>query len=107
MDQALGKRVLAVSEKVIANFDRGNWEEVGLLTGETDLITGHHRLLRSLHWQDEDYDGNALTVLRALTEKNPKNLAIIEQYVNDRFPGASEYISAQPAERKISFAPHV
>jgi AbiJ N-terminal domain 5 len=47
-DTKTGERLLALRERVVAAFDSGNWEELGLLTGSTALITKHERLLRSL-----------------------------------------------------------
>ena len=44
-------------------FDDGKWRELGYLTDTIEAIEGHPRLLRSLHWGDEDYEGNVLKVL--------------------------------------------
>jgi hypothetical protein len=107
IDTKTGECLLALRTRIVADFDNGNWEELGLLTGSTTLITEHPRLLRSLAWGDEDYAGNALTVLRTMVEKTPAVLSIIESYVNKTFPGKSIYISSKPAERRITFAPHV
>ena len=46
MDLALGKRLIDLRGRIVANFDSGNWEEVGLLTGHSDVINNHDRLLR-------------------------------------------------------------
>jgi hypothetical protein len=89
-----------------AGFTNKHWNELGLLTGQGDVINGHHRLLRSLSWGDEDYDGNVLEVLKTIVSTEPKTLPVIEQYVDANFPGESTYISAKPAERKITFAPN-
>jgi hypothetical protein len=107
MDLALGKRIIDLREKLVANFDAGNWEEVGLLTGESERINRHPRLLRSLNWGDEDYADNVLSVLRRIAEDDIGKLKIIETYVNETFPGESHYISAKPSEKKITFAPNV
>jgi len=107
MDPVIGNRLIALRERVVANFDFGNWEELGLLTGRTSLIEGHSRLLRSLSWQDEDYAGNVLTVLRQIVESDPRLLLIAETYVDEHFPADSVYISAKPSERKVTFAPNV
>lgn len=56
---------------------------------------------------DEDYAGNVLGVLRQIAEIDPKAFRTIEEYVDERWPGASEYISAKPAERRITFSPNV
>ncbi len=107
MDVATGSRLIELRRRVVAGFDNNNWEELGLLTGQSQVIDRHPRLLRSLSWGDEDYDGNVLEVLRGIVERDPRALVVIEQYVDRNFPGESTYISAKPAERKISFAPNV
>src|SRR4051794_22295566 len=107
MDVATGNRLISLRERIVANFNQGNWEELGLLTGHSETISGHPRLFRSLDWGDEDYAGNALTVLRRIVEKDARALPVIESYLDQKFPGESIFISAKPAERKITFAPNV
>lgn len=107
MDLELGKRILALRTQIASNFNAGNWEEIGLLTGSSDVINGHHRLLRSLSWGDEDYDGNVLNVLTTIASQNPAAVQVIENYVRDHFPEEATYISAKPVERRITFAPTV
>lgn len=107
MDIPLGNRLIELRGRIVANFDAGNWEELGLLTGHSDRINQHPRLLRSLSWGDEDYAGNVLTVLRSMVESDPRTLHVIESYLDRNFPGESTYISAKPAERRVTFAPHV
>lgn len=107
VDTALGNRIIELRARVVSGFDADNWEELGLLTGATDLIVGHHRLLRSLFWGDEDYAGNVLTVLRQMIEQNPRTLPIIESYLDRNFPSESTYVSAKPSERRITFSPYV
>lgn len=107
MDTVIGNRLIELRARIVGGFDSGNWEEVGLLTGTTELITHHPRLLRSLSWGDEDYAGNVLTVLRKIVEGDPRTLSIIEDYLDKNFPTKSTYISAKPAERRITFAPYV
>jgi hypothetical protein len=106
---ALAKRLIALRARIVANFNAGHWEEVGLLSGQSKIINGHDRLLRSLSWHDEDYDGNVLTVLRQIADHDVRALKVIEDYLDERFPGEekTEYVSAKPAERKITFAPNV
>lgn len=50
MDQKLGKQIIALRQRIVANFDAGNWEEVGLLTGQSETIDDYPRLYRSLQW---------------------------------------------------------
>ena len=107
MDQSLGKEIIALRQRIVANFDEGSWEEVGLLTGQTETIERYPRLLRSLQWGDEDYAGNVLGVLRKIAEEDIKAFRTIQKYVEDQFPGESEYVSAKPSERRITFAPNI
>jgi hypothetical protein len=107
VDYDLGKRILALRERVVADFNAGDWEEVGLLTGHSDLISKHPRLLRSLSWGDEDYAGNALTIIKRIAELDENAFAIFEKHVAEKYPEESQFISAKPSERKITFAPSV
>jgi len=66
MDVATGQRIIALRGRIVGNFTQANWHELGLLTGGSRFIDGHDRLLRSLAWGDEDYDGNVLDVLMSL-----------------------------------------
>lgn len=103
----MGNRLIELRARIVEGFDAGNWEELGLLTGASELITQHPRLLRSLSWGDEDYASNVLTVVRSMVENDPRTLAIMEEYLNKNFPKDSTYISAKPSERRITFAPYV
>jgi hypothetical protein len=107
MDLDLGQRILTIREKIVSNFTRENWEEIGLLTGFSDLIKGHKRLLRSLNWGDEDYSGNVLNVLSEIASQNEASLDVFESYLNKKFEEETHYISAKPSETKITFAPSV
>jgi len=107
VDQVLGKRIIALRQRVVANFAAEQWQEVGLLTGLSEMVNKYPRLLRSLHWNDEDYSGNVLGLLTAIAERHPKAFRLIEEFVEERWPGDSEYVSAKPADRRITFAPHV
>jgi len=102
-----GKRILDLRERVVANFNANDWEEAGLLTGYSDLISNHGRLLRSLHFGDEDYDGNVLAVLKKIAFNNPAAFEKFERFTAEKYPDQAQYISAKPSERKITFAPSV
>ncbi len=107
IDTTLGKCIIDLRTRIVPGFKSGNWEELGLLAGATDIIDGHPRLLRSLDWGDDDYDGNVLTVLRNMVERNPSTMKVIEDYVDEHFPPDSKYVSAKPSVRRITFARHV
>ena len=110
IDPAIGYKLIELRRVVASAFSAGNWGELGLLTGCSDIIDDHERLLRSLSWGDDDYDGNVLAVLKMMFERHPANLEMVEGYVAKAFPETgviSEYISAKLRERRITFAPHV
>jgi len=107
MDKATSERIFEIRKRIVAGFSAENWEEIGLLTGFGNLINHHPRLLRSLSWNDEDYSGNVLSVIRSIIENDPKQLPIIEEYLDKNFEQESMYVSAKPAERKITFSPYV
>src|SRR5258707_268542 len=85
-DVALGKRIIGLRQRVVANFDEGTWDEVGLLTGHSKLINTYPRLLRSLQWGDGDYSGNVLGVLHSIAEEDIAAFHTIEQFVDEKFP---------------------
>jgi hypothetical protein len=107
MDIEQGKYILDLRSRIVSNFDLTNWEEVGLLTGLSDFISNHPRLLRSLGWGDEDYSGNVLSVLKIISQNNSNALSTIERYIDEKFPVATNYISSKPSPKKITFAPNV
>lgn len=107
MDKELGGRILALRERIVSQFDAGDWEEIGFLTGHSDIIDGHSRLLRSLSWGDEDYAGNVLTVLGRIAERDIHALDEFERFLGRKHPGEAHFVSAKPAARKLTFAPHV
>lgn len=107
MNLNLGQRILEIREKIVSNFTHENWEEIGLLTGFSDLIKNHKRLLRSLSWGDEDYSGNVLNVVSGIASQNEAALDVLESYLNEKFEEETHYISAKPSEIKITFAPNV
>ncbi len=107
IDQELGKRIVALRDRVIAHFTNGDWEEIAFLSGTPEVVTGHHRLLRSLSWGDEDYDGNVLSVLGSLATYDAANLDRVQALLDRKYPDMNQYVSARPSEKKLTFAPHV
>lgn len=107
MDLEQGQRILQIRERIVSNFTAENWQEIGLLTGFSDLINGHQRLLRSLSWGDEDYSGNVLSILTGISSQNESALDVFDMYIDERFDSETHYISAKPAETKITFSPSV
>src|SRR5947208_1443897 len=47
--------ILSVGKALGSLMERESWTELGLLTSTRDRLQSHPRLLRSLHWGDDDY----------------------------------------------------
>jgi hypothetical protein len=93
---------------VIDEFNASNWKELGALTNTLDEVEKHPRLLRSLSWGDEDYDGLALTFLRKMIGSNDENLGVVQKYITDRCNQLGENISSDNSNaRKIVFSPGI
>ncbi|MEI8610042.1 hypothetical protein P4S70_14040 [Enterovibrio sp. Hal110] len=102
------QKILQLKRRIFEDFTAENWVELGLITDCTHLIEHHSRLLRSLHFGDEDYSGNIISVLRAMVDFNPHTLHLTEEYLNEWYPDQNAtFISAKPSEKKITFSPTV
>ena len=75
------KITIALKRCIVNTFDDSRWLELGYLTDSVALITQHPRLLRSLHWGDEDYEGNVLGMIPRIINDDPEKLRIMEDYV--------------------------
>lgn len=110
-------RLFSVHEFVQAHFTKADWFRIAYLTDNIDVIEDHPRLLRSLDFRDEDYDGNSLQVLSKLISEETGNLAEIERYIEVRRAGLRRVPPMAPAfvstvqkripDRVITFAPDV
>ena len=76
-----GKVILALKQCIVDTFDKSRWLELGYLTNSEPLISQHPRLLRSLYWGDEDYEGNVLSMIPQIINDDPERLRIVEDYV--------------------------
>jgi hypothetical protein len=107
-DVLIGKQLIAIKNHIIAGFNESHWRELGLLTGQTQRIERHPRLLRSLSFGDDDYEGCVLDVLKAIVDDDLDNLAVIADFVQTKCPEAGEFISSEDNERRrIVFSPNV
>lgn len=95
------QQILAVANAVDATFSESNWTEIGFLTGTSERIQDHPRLLRSLRFGDPDYKGHVLNAVAHMIDKDPANLRILAQYasistwLSDNDPGAYQSLQAQ------------
>lgn len=109
MHQVDGKLLLALKERIVKCFKHENWDELGVLTNCSDLIDTHSRLKRSLAFGDDDYASNVLYVIKQMVSRDNNVLREIGSYLDNKYPDttATNYISAKPSEKKITFAPTV
>lgn len=108
MQGSNGQLILELKRRIEEDFTHGDWEEIGLLTDCSEFIDGHGRLLRSLHFGDEDYSGNIIQVLKDMDRYKQGSLDIVKTFLDKKYPDQNlEYVSAKPSEKKITFAPSV
>jgi hypothetical protein len=115
-------RLFSAHEFVRDHFTKSDWYKLAYLTDNLDLIEDHPRLLRSLDFSDDDYEGNSLQVLMKIISLNPSHIDQIEAYVADRQRWAAQptvkqaemvvtdFVSTNRRsmpERVIRFAPDV
>lgn len=106
------KELINIKNQIAKNFSKSDWLDMGYTIGAYNVIEGHSRLLRSLNFGDDDYEGNIIEVLTKIIKKDPKNLNDIKSYLTEKFstPLASDYISTAHLEtpkRIITFSPQV
>jgi len=53
--RARGKILLALQKAIVKQFTETDWTEFGYTSGQHEYIRSHSRLMRSLHFGDEDY----------------------------------------------------
>lgn len=102
------KRLLSISKVVVKEFTQGDWQTLGAHASALDMVNGHPRLLRALSFGDEDYEGCAYTVLNNIVERDLDNLAIIEEFVGERYELEGVNVSTAPSKsRPVIFQPSV
>ena len=75
------KRILRLKRIISQSFSESNWRELGLLVNCTRVVEGHRRLLRSLSFGDNDYEGCVIDVLENIARIDIKNINLIENYI--------------------------
>jgi hypothetical protein len=108
-----GRKLIEVKDQIVKQFGKSEWLELGFSINCQDIVDDHERLLRSLSWGDPDYEGNVLEVLKQMTDRDPKNLKNIKEYLAHKNSQVtvSEFISTahtnETPKRLISFSPQV
>ena len=75
------KVIVALKRCIVETFDDSKWLELGYLTDTEQLISNHPRLLRSLYFGDEDYEGIVLSMIPNIINDDRERLHIVEDYV--------------------------
>ncbi|MBO0951613.1 hypothetical protein [Fibrella forsythiae] len=112
------QQLFALHEYIRDQFTKMDWIKLAYLTNSLDLIEDHPRLLRSLDFNDDDYEGNSLQVLARIVGTDSGYLADIEQFIaekktREKLPAGkptNEFVSTNRTvipERVIRFAPDV
>lgn len=107
-DRPSGRQLVALKNQVVEGFNESNWLELGAITEMMDQISSHSRLLRSLSWNDSDYEGNVLQMLKDIIDARPENYALMVDYISRTCPEGGEFISCdEEGARRIVFSPMV
>ncbi|MBK9356823.1 MAG: hypothetical protein IPN08_05455 [Bacteroidales bacterium] len=64
-----GKELIDVKNQIIKTFGKSEWLELGYSIDCQNIVNDHPRLLRSLSFNDDDYEGNAL-ILDSMIRKD-------------------------------------
>jgi hypothetical protein len=107
MDDEIGKKILILRDKVVPNFTAGDWEEIGLITGFSDIISNHPRLMRSLSWRDPDYPGNVLSIIKHIAKYDETKFSKFENFVREKYPEKGQSVSSKLSVPEITFSPIV
>lgn len=103
-----GQELIQLKNAVVQDFDATNWRELAALTNMIEDVEKHPRLLRSLAWGDDDYDGLALTFLRKMIGRNDENMKTVVSYIKNISTNIGENISSEESTgRKIVFSPTI
>lgn len=107
-------KLFAVHEFIRDHFTKSDWIKLGYLLDSQELIEEHPRLLRSLDFNDDDYEGNILQVLSKIISESAGNLPEIERFIDEKrlkwINPTREFVSTvsvQQPERVVTFAPDV
>lgn len=103
-----GRQLIALKNQVVRGFGESNWRELGAITEMLDVVDRHPRLLRSLSWNDDDYEGHALQMLKDMIDARPDNYPLMLDYISRTCPEGGEFISCtDDGARRIVFSPTV
>mgnify|MGYP005764794449 CR=1 FL=1 len=102
-----GKQILELKNMAVQHFTESDWTDLGILTDMLDIVERHPRLLRSLHFGDDDYESNAFYVLKKMIDANPDNYRIVKSFITGEREDSVNISSTDTIGRTISFAPNI
>lgn len=85
--------LLQMKDVMVEHFEQENFLEAGVLTGWTQYIRGHSRLLRSLSWGDPDYPGHVLDLLTRMDEAKDGSIEKLQDYIDSKFADEAQAIT--------------
>jgi AbiJ-like protein len=101
-----GQQLVALKNQVVQGFGESHWLELGAITEMLDAVSSHPRLLRSLGWNDDDYEGIVLQMLKDMIDARPQNYVLILDYISRTCPEGGDFISSSDdGARRIVFSP--
>jgi AbiJ N-terminal domain 5/Abortive infection C-terminus len=74
------QQILALAAAIEVTFSSSEWTEIGYLTSTDEYINRHPRLLRSLHWGDDDYKGHVIDAVAMMLESDEANIRRLVEY---------------------------
>jgi len=102
------RQLVGIKDQIVSQFSDSDWKELGMLTETYEMVIQHPRLLRSLSWNDSDYDGNVLDMINNIIATAPNNYSILLDYVARKCPESGEFVSVEDSSaRRIVFSPMV
>ncbi len=108
IDKETGYKIIELKNKIVQNFNSSHWQELGMLIGLSHIISNHERLLRSLSFGDDDYEGSVIEVLQQMENEENGVIKEIEEYLNKMFSNTNvKNISSEPQAQSIVFTPSV
>lgn len=77
--------IIELKDFIVENFESENFLEIGVLSGWSDSILKHPRLLRSLNFGDPDYSGCVLELLSNMERKSDGSILKVRTYIEKKF----------------------
>jgi len=110
MNQEMLSQLVRLKNRIAKHFTASDWMNLAALTGNIDRVEAHPRLLRSLRFGDEDYEGHVLSVLSEMVHAGSDHLTVIQDYLDSKYPdteGGENVSSQEVPGRRIYFTPSV